>query len=442
MKRGVIFILFLCGFISANAQESLHKHLSDVWDLLNELKIEEAYTIVNRIENTCINSHNDTILANFFWSKGVCYFNQKKYKECIPLLDTARTLYERTNIRYHNYIDCFSLIGTAHTYLGNIKEAERYLRKAFIRCQSTEITDKNFTQVGLLINLSTIYEFQGDTITPQLILDFTDNNTKYIERKTKLLDSINLYRRENNHERAIKISSVLCNEIKENEGITDEYIMAEFTRATMLFSQGGYDQSKHIFKNIIYLTKRYGISNDYIDETYLNYCICLAMDGEYIQVDSIIHTLIGYYQSQSKINKISIFYSFVGSVAFSKGDYPNTIKYFENYIKYIKKREDDTNNQYDDVISGLGMAYISAGKIPQAITLLKNYLNKYEKIVSTSNPTKLISVYDCLGMAMLQNEQYKKAIKWFNQSKEIQIATTGEVSPYTTLYIDICTSKE
>ena len=108
MKRGVIFILFLCGFIAANAQEPLHKHLSDVWDLLNELKIEEAYTIVNRIENTCINSHNDTILANFFWSKGVCYFNQKKYKECIPLLDTARTLYERTNIRYHNYIDCFS----------------------------------------------------------------------------------------------------------------------------------------------------------------------------------------------------------------------------------------------------------------------------------------------------------------------------------------------
>ena len=117
--------IFCCVFTQDVASQSLWDSLISVKNLINKDCNDEADSILNLIENECVNSKNDSLTVLFYESRGVILWDKEKYEECIPFFLKTIGLYENLHIKKQNYLDAFVAIGYSYGRIGDYNNAER-----------------------------------------------------------------------------------------------------------------------------------------------------------------------------------------------------------------------------------------------------------------------------------------------------------------------------
>ena len=405
--------------------------------MFNELKIDEANSLIRKIEKQCLESDNDTIIAQFLCFKGWGLFHTESYEECIPYLKQACILFEKINNRYQDYIDCYFYLSIAYQKTNNYAEAERYCRKAIISCHSPNIPNVTNRTNSLYIFLANIYHLQGDTLMERITDDAIKMRNDYGVLKNSVWDSINKYRNIKEYDKSVYYLSALSSLIKDWEGITEEYIVAEYSRGLDLRMQGNYSEAKNVFESIIYHRAQLALFDKNVCGAYCNYCMCLAMEGKYGQIDKIIHEAVSYIKyTDDESYTVPMLYRFIGNGAYNTQDYTNAIKYYTEYLNPKHLRE--SGDSYDEITYMLSNAYILSGLQNDAIQLLNTYLKANEKKLESTGKPLLSLIYNNLGIALAINKENKKALRYLNKSKVLQIELYGNVADITQKFLNEC----
>ena len=124
------------------------------------------------------------------------------------------------------------------------------------------------------------------------------------------------------------------------------------------------------------------------------------------------------------------------------------IKNYDEAISILRKLRSfiESNNSINSmayILTNvmLGVCYIRVFKNNDSIECTSTAIDTFERM--KMNDTSLLeTLYNNIGKAHLQKEEYKKALSFLNLAAEIQIEKTGMVLPNTQSYIDECKRKQ
>ncbi len=124
------------------------------------------------------------------------------------------------------------------------------------------------------------------------------------------------------------------------------------------------------------------------------------------------------------------------------------IKNYDEAISILKKlrsfiESNNSTNSMAYIMTNvmLGVSYIRAFKNNESIECTSTAIDTYKRM-ELNDKSLLGTLYNNIGKAHLQKEEYKKALSFLNLSAEIQIEQTGMIFPNTQSYIDECKRKQ
>ena len=442
----LILLLFLFWGSMYNAYpQSIWDSLISVKNLIREDCDDEADSILNLIENKCVNNENDSIKVLFYKSKGIILWGKMKYKECIPFFLKTIGLYESLNIKAQNYLDAFVAIGYSYGRLGDYDNAERYYRKALLK--SVAATHNEEFRPSVYKNLGNLYLEKGDTLLAQEcykrssvkdVESFDFMNMNYIEWETAQWNQVSLLVNEKQYEEAANFYVNFIKRIKEEKGVKYEaYLLAVYSRAILLSRYvNNIDNAIPLFEELVNLSDSIDAPNENICGAYCNLALCFSQKGDYEAVDNVISKGLSYLSKASVQGYPShMLYRFAGNGAYWKQDYPNAIKYYE---RYFSSNERESGANYEEITNQLSVSYIFSGHPEKAKVLLESLLSTDEDRLKRENAQTLATVYHNLGRAYMLLNDTSSAFKFLTESKNLQLAIYGEVAKRTLLYIQEC----
>lgn len=160
MRRFLISIIILVCGVNCISAQTLLDSIVEVKNLINDDKDDEAESILNKIENQCMHSENDTLRVLFLESKGIILWDREEYKDCIPYFLSVIDLYDKLHLKYQNYLDAFVAIGYSYGRLHDYDNAERFYRKALLKSVAADF-NKEF-RPNVYKNLGNLYMEKGD----------------------------------------------------------------------------------------------------------------------------------------------------------------------------------------------------------------------------------------------------------------------------------------
>lgn len=445
MRKIFFLFIFCCVFTLDVASQSLWDSLISVQNFIKEDRVEKADSILNLIENECINSQNDSIAVLFYESKGIILWGKMKYTECIPFFLRTIGLYESLQIKAQNYLDAFVAIGFSYGRLGDYDNAERYYRKALLK--SVAATYNEDFRPNVYKNLGNLYMEKGDTLLAQECYkrssikdvesyDFMKIN--YIEWENAQWDQVNLLVNEKQYEEAANFYVNFIERLKEEKGVKYEaYLLAVYSRAILLSRYiNNIDDAIPLFEELVNLSDSIDALNKIICGAYCNLALCYSQKGNYKAVDNVISKGLPYL-SKANIQGYpsNMIYRFAGNGAYWKQDYPNAIKYYERYFS-SNNREQDAN--IEDITNQLSVSYILSDHPEKAKTMLERLLSTDEERLKREKAQTLAIVYHNLGRAYMLLNDKSSALKYLIESKDLQSAIYGEVAERTLLYMQEC----
>lgn len=445
MRKIFFLFIFCCVFTLDVASQSLWDSLISVQNFIKEDRVEKADSILNLIENECINSQNDSIAVLFYESKGIILWGKMKYTECIPFFLRTIGLYESLQIKAQNYLDAFVAIGFSYGRLGDYDNAERYYRKALLK--SVAATYNEDFRPNVYKNLGNLYMEKGDTLLAQECYkrssikdvesyDFMKIN--YIEWENAQWDQVNLLVNEKQYEEAANFYVNFIERLKEEKGVKYEaYLLAVYSRAILLSRYiNNIDDAIPLFEELVNLSDSIDALNKIICGAYCNLALCYSQKGNYKAVDNVISKGLPYL-SKANIQGYpsNMIYRFAGNGAYWKQDYPNAIKYYERYFS-SNDREQDAN--IEEITNQLSVSYILSDHPDKAKTLLERLLSTDEERLKREKAQTLAIVYHNLGRAYMLLNDKSSALKYLIESKDLQSAIYGEVAERTLLYMQEC----
>lgn len=445
MRKIFFLFIFCCVFTLDVASQSLWDSLISVKNFIKEDRVEKADSILNLIENECINSQNDSIAVLFYESKGIILWGKMKYTECIPFFLRTIGLYESLQIKAQNYLDAFVAIGFSYGRLGDYDNAERYYRKALLK--SVAATYNEDFRPNVYNNLGNLYMEKGDTLLAQECYkrssikdvesyDFMKIN--YIEWENAQWDQVNLLVKEKQYEEAANFYVNFIERLKEEKGVKYEaYLLAVYSRAILLSRYvNNIDDAIPLFEELVCLSDIIDAPNENICGAYCNLALCYSQKGNYKAVDNVISKGLPYL-SKANIQGYpsNMIYRFAGNGAYWKQDYPNAIKYYERYFS-SNDREQDAN--IEEITNQLSVSYILSDHPEKAKTLLERLLSTDEERLKREKAQTLAIVYHNLGRAYMLLNDKSSALKYLIESKDLQSAIYGEVAERTLLYMQEC----
>ena len=448
MRRFLIsIIIFVCGVNSISAQ-TVWDSIVEVKNLLNNDKDDEAEFILNKIENQCMDSRNDTLRVLFLESKGIILLGKEEYKKCIPYFLCVIDLYDKLHLKYQNYLDAFVAIGYSYGRLHDYENAEKYYRKALLKSVAVEF-NKEFRS-NVYKNLGAIYTEKGDSLLAQECfkrvsiedidaIDYMSHN--YIEWETKYWSEIGTFLEAKMYQEAADKCVEMIQGIEKKKGKNETYIFVVYTYANILSRYlNKYDEAKPLYEEIIEWGKNKSDKDENVCGAYCNLTLYYAVNGDFSHADSIIDEGITYLEkANNEYYPIHSIYRFVGNGAYWKQNYVMAIKYYEQYLKPQYSREQGTN--YEDVVNQLSVSYILSDNPVKAKSLLSSFLKTDEARLKTDNLPVLSNIYHNLGRATMLSGSKSEALKLLNKSKTLQMSIYGEVSERTLQYIKECSSK-
>ena len=449
MKKCIIFIVFFCFGVSNVKSQILWDSLIEVKKLIKEDNNNAATTILNRIETDCINSNNDSLTVLFYESKGIILWEKGEYKDCIPYFQKAIGLYENLHIKAQNYLDAFVAIGFSYGRLGDYDNAERYYRKALLKSVAAK-TNEDF-RPNVYKNLGNLYMEKGDTLlahecykraSVKDVEAFDFMNMNYIEWETSCWEKIGQMVNEKQYGDAANFYSVFIKGIKTKKGNKDKsYLSAAYSRGILLSRYlNQTDEAIPLFQELVNLSDSIAESDENICGAYCNLALGYSRKGLYAMSDATIVKALPYLiRANNEFYPPHSIYRFSGNGAYWKQDYPNAIKYYEQYLSSSNKRESGSN--YEEIVNQLSVSYILSGQPEKAQTLLNGFLKTDETRLKREDSPVLANVYHNLGRAYMLNGQTKEALAYLNKSKDLQLKLYGEVTERTTQYIQECSKK-
>ena len=448
MRRFLIsIIIFVCGVNSISAQ-TVWDSIVEVKNLLNNDKDDEAEFILNKIENQCMDSRNDTLRVLFLESKGIILLGKEEYKKCIPYFLCVIDLYDKLHLKYQNYLDAFVAIGYSYGRLHDYENAEKYYRKALLKSVAVEF-NKEF-RPNVYKNLGNLYMEKGDSLLAQECfkrvsiedidaIDFMSHN--YIEWETKYWSEIGIFLKAKMYQEAADKCAEMIQGIEKKKGKNETYISVVYTYANILSRYlNKYDEAKPLYAEIIEWGKDKSDTNENVCGAYCNLALYYAVNGEFALADSIIGEGIPYLaKANNDYYPFHSIYRFVGNGAYWKQHYVMAIKYYEEYLKPQYNREQGTS--YEEIVNQLSVSYILLDYPVKAKSLLLSFLKTDETRLKKENVSILSNIYHNLGRATMLSGYKAEALKLLNKSKKLQMSIYGEVSERTLQYIKECSSK-
>lgn len=448
MRTLILLFIFCSVFIQDVSSQSLWDSLISVKNLITEDRDDEADSILNLIENECINSQNDSLTVLFYESKGIILWDNEKYEECIPFFLKTIGLYEDLHIKAQNYLDAFVAIGYSYGRLGDYDNAERYYRKALLK--SVAATYNDDFRPNVYKNLGNLYMEKGDTLLAQEcykrasvknVEDFDFMNMNFIEWESAQWEQVNQFVNEKRYEKAANFYTDFIKTIKERKGNRYEaYLLAVYSRAILLSRYiNNVDDAIPLFEELVNLSDSIDAPNENICGAYCNLALCFSQKGDYKAVDNVISKGLPYL-SQASIQGYPshMIYRFAGNGAYWKQDYPNAIRYYE---RYFSSNERETGTNYEEITNQLSVSYIFSGHPEKAKDLIELFLKTDEDRLKRANAQTLATVYHNLGRAYMLEGKTNDALIYLGKSKDLQLNLYGEVAERTAQYIQECIKK-
>ncbi len=448
MRRFLISIIILVCGVNCISAQTLFDSIVEVKNLINDDKDDEAESILNKIENQCMHSENDTLRVLFLESKGIILWDREEYKDCIPYFLSVIDLYDKLHLKYQNYLDAFVAIGYSYGRLHDYDNAERFYRKALLKSVAADF-NKEF-RPNVYKNLGNLYMEKGDSLLAQECFkrasvedvdDFDFMSHNYIEWKTKYWTEIGTLLEAKKYQEAADKCAEMIQGIEKKEGKSETYILEVYTYANILSRYlNKYDEAKPFYEEIIEWGKNKSDKNENVCGAYCNLALYYAVNGDFSHADSIIDEGVPYLaKANNEYYPLHSIFRYVGNGAYWKKNYVMAIKYYERYLKPQYSREQGTN--YEDVVNQLSVSYILSDNPLKAKSLLSSFLKTDETRLKTDNVSVLSNIYHNLGRAMMLSGSKSEALKLLNKSKELQMGIYGEVSERTLQYIKECSSK-
>ena len=448
MFRFLISIIILVCSVNYISAQTLWDSFFEVKKLMKDNKVDEAEFILNKIENQCTHSENDTLQVLFSESKGHILFSRNEYEKCIPHFLYVIDLYDKLHFKHQNYLDAFLLIGYSYGRLQDYDNAEKYYRKALLKSVAIE-SNKEF-RPQIYKNLGNLYMEKGDSLLAQECFkrvsvedvdrfDFMSLN--YIEWETKYWNEISAFLDAEKYQEAADKCSEMIQGIEKNKGKNETYIFVVYTHANILSRfLNKYDEAKPLYEEIIEWGKNKSNENENVCGAYCNLALYYAVNGDFFHADSIIDEGIPYLtKANNEYYPLHSIYRFVGNGAYWRQNYVMAIKYYEQYLKPLYNREQGMS--YEEIVNQLSVSYILSDNPVKAKSLLLNFLKTDETRLKTDNLPILSNIYHNLGRATMLSGSKSEALKLFNKSKTLQMSIYGEVSERTLQYIKECSSK-
>ena len=448
MHRFLISIIILVCGVNCISAQTLWDSIVEVKNLINDDKDDEAESILNKIENQCMHSENDTLRVLFLESKGIILWDREEYKECIPFFQSVIDLYDKLHLKYQNYLDAFVAIGYSYGRLHDYDNAERFYRKALLKSVAADF-NKEF-RPNVYKNLGNLYMEKGDSLLAQECFkrasvedvdDFDFMSHNYTEWKTKYWTEIGTLLEAKKYQEAADKCAEMIQGIEKKEGKNETYILEVYTYANILSRYlNKYDEAKPFYEEIIEWGKNKSDKNENVCGAYCNLALYYAVNGDFSHADSIIDEGVPYLaKANNEYYPLHSIFRYVGNGAYWKKNYVMAIKYYEQYLKPQYSREQGTN--YEDVVNQLSVSYILSDNPLKAKSLLSSFLKTDETRLKTDNVSVLSNIYHNLGRATMLSGSKSEALKLLNKSKELQMGIYGEVSERTLQYIKECGSK-
>lgn len=454
-----IFILSLLTLLCTKmyAQDGIVDRIVHVRHLISDSSVfnpSEAFSELQLIEKDCTASDNDTLKAVYWGLKGQTLFFLERYKDCIAPCKEAIQLFEQCNVRQCDYLDAFRIIGISYHRIKDFENAERFYRKGLLRSVGASVNTSNqFDQyrAGLYLNLGNLYKAQGDSILAaecynrlthledEKPVDIDEWN--YIDWENSCWDKIGALTKSEKYQDAVDVYSEMIPAIKDKRGENKTYILAVYSKAILLSRYlNKIEEALPLFEEVVELGNNTTIVDESVCGAYDNLGLCYAYKGEFGRLDSFIQKALDYLsKAQNEYYPPHSIYRYVGNGAYWTGNYKMAILYYEMYLSPINKREKGSN--FEEITNMLSVSYILAGKPQKAKQLLTNFLNSEEKRLKNENLPALANIYHNIGRAYMLENSISEALKYLNNSKELQIRLWGNASERTQLYIKECMSK-
>lgn len=121
--------------------------------------------------------------------------------------------------------------------------------------------------------------------------------------------------------------------------------------------------------------------------------------------------------------------------------YDKAIKILRRLRSYIESNNSINSMDYIMTNVMLGVCYIREDKNNESIECTSSAIDIFKKM-KFNDKSLLSTLYNNIGNAHLQKEEYKKALHFLNLSAELQIEQKGMVSATTQSHIDECKRKQ
>lgn len=438
-------IILLCLGVSAFADTpQLFELLLEAKDLYHSDKDCEALSILNKIEDECFLSDNDTIKVVFYETKGSILFFQREYREALKFLSEVPTLYERINLRDINYLEAFLALGVANQKIGNTKEAERYYRRGLLK--SVLINQPNKFRENIYLNLGNLYLEQNDSTLAQYCFSRMNANSlgglvNASLDEDEILDDSEMQaikmREEGDFESAILVYNSILSYIKERIGTHNEdYIRILYSKAIVVgFNLGRMDEGIQLCEEIISYKEYMPTCQEDIIGAYGKLLQYLAYQGEKGKIDSILPDALAYVSGCSNSSeKIALFYRIAGNGAYWNKHYDIAITFYEKYLETGVREKGDS---YLEIPNMLAVSYIRSNDYSKAIPLLDNLIKSYTLDIDSNLDLKS-QIFHNLGRAYMLAGNKQRALVYLTESNDIWKSKTGQDNPKTIEYITAC----
>lgn len=452
--RTIVLLFSLLFHTLSFAQDDIVDKIVHVRTLLSDasqFNPNEALSQLQLIEEQCVSSDNDTLKAVFASLKGQTLYFMERYEECIPLCKKAIDLFEQSNLRQYEYLDAFQIIAMSYHRLKDYNNAENYYRKGLLKSVSANVNTTDSYRANLYFYLGKLYETKGDSILAvecydrskqlQEIQPVDIDEWNYIEWENSCWENVNAYVQSEQYQEAVDVYSDMIKVIEEKRGKEHKYILVVYSKAILLSRYLlKFDEALPLYEEVVNCGNKASIYDESVCGAYCNIALCYAYKGDFSKIDPfILEAIKKLKEANNEHYPPHSIYRFAGNGAYWKQNYEKAIKYYEQYLAPINKREEGTS--YEEITNQLSVSYILANKPNKAKQLLVDFLKSEEKRLESENISTLANIYHNLGRAYMLENSITEALKYLNKSKGLQTQIWGEVSEKTQRYIEECKSK-
>ncbi len=407
-KKIRLILLLLALLLSSGIKaQSVQYSIEKARVFIDDHKYEEAYKILQDINESQVNELGDSCLMLYNYEKGACLYFMDKYEEAIPYLKKALLKIEKMPHEDCNYLEIIYGIGSCYNHLEQYENAEKYFRRVIIRnkvegykCAIKTQTLRDLTELYKKLGYTKLAEACAEKITWEV----ENISANYFSHKMEmLLDLAESYEKQGKLDEEIDTYHKILDLIESNAGKGNEdYLTYSSILRYRLLLNNRIDDAIPILVDMIDIGKTYGIYNVDLCCAYEEYLEVMAERNNTEQVEKMISEAIKYFRHIPNYQPVRDIYLRIG-------DGFTTACNYKLGIYYFGKAKTETLQKSIRSLCNLGICYYHEQNDQKSLI----YLKKAEEMINDSTDVvtrKVILSY--LNTLYSRMKQYNDATKY------------------------------